>query len=118
MTTAVGQGDSGPLCRAVAASFTRRAYACLARLRRGWLDDRGTVTIELVLVIPVVLFFSLLLVQVMLLMTANHFVHYAAYAAVRSAIVQIPVDATGRDGTRRLWNWTYAELDIATEKNE
>lgn len=65
---------------------------------RWMVDNRGTVTIELALVLPLLLFLSLLLVQTMLLMAANHFVRYAAYTAARVAVVQIPQDATGGGG--------------------
>jgi len=75
-----------------------RAIAPLSCLRRAIADDRGTVTIELVLVTPIILFLILLLVQVMLLMTANHFVSYAAYAAARAAVVGVPADATADGG--------------------
>jgi len=44
------------------------------------------------MVFPIVLFLVLILVQSTLLMVGNQFVHYAAFAATRSAIVYIPVD--------------------------
>ena len=60
----------------------------------------GTATIEFALVFPIVLFLTLVMLQVMLLMTGNFFVQYAAFAAARTAIVQIPVDDTlGYSGT-------------------
>jgi hypothetical protein len=45
---------------------------------------------EFALVFPLLLFMVLVLAQVTFLMTGNLFVHYAAYAATRSAIVQVP----------------------------
>ena len=53
-------------------------------------DQRGTATIEFTMLLPLVLFFGLLLAQVMWLGGGNLMVHYAAQAATRSAIVQIP----------------------------
>lgn len=52
--------------------------------------DEGTATVEFALVTPIVLFLSLILLQVMLLMTGHIFVSYAAFAAVRAAITTIP----------------------------
>ncbi len=59
-------------------------------------NDAGVATIEFALVMPVVLFLMLVLIQTMLLMAGQLFVHYAAYAAVRAAIVQIPRDLSQR----------------------
>ncbi len=56
--------------------------------------DGGTATMEFALVCPVLLFFSLLLAQTTLMMSANLFVNYSAFMAARSAIVQIPIDKT------------------------
>ena len=58
----------------------------------------GTATLELVLVLPVILFLVLLLVQTMLLFSGNLFVHYAAQSATRSAVVQIPADYSREGG--------------------
>jgi Flp pilus assembly protein TadG len=65
----------------------RLASSILPRLHR---CDRGTATVEFALVTPIALFLSLILLQVMLLMTGHIFVNYAAFAAVRSAITTIP----------------------------
>ncbi len=54
-------------------------------------DTSAVATIEFALALPVLLFLILLLTQTTLLMGGNLFVHYAAYAATRTAIVQIPV---------------------------
>lgn len=59
---------------------------------RGLSDDSGTATMEFCLAFPIVLFLCLVLVQFTLLMVGNQFVHYAAFAATRSAIVYIPQD--------------------------
>ena len=52
----------------------------------------GTATLEFVLILPIILFLVLTLAQTTLLMGANVFTHYAAFAATRSAIVYIPSD--------------------------
>lgn len=56
------------------------------------LNETGTVTMELALIAPFVMFLCLVLAQTTFLMSGNLFVHYAAFAATRSAIVQIPRD--------------------------
>jgi len=61
-------------------------------VRRALLAERGTATVEFCMVLPVLLFLILILVQSTLLMVGNQFVHYAAFAATRSAIVYIPQD--------------------------
>ncbi len=61
------------------------------KARTGLLSNSdGTATIEFALVFPVMMFFVLLLGQVTFMMNGNIFVHYAAFSAARSAIVQIP----------------------------
>lgn len=52
----------------------------------------ATATIEFALLFPVALGIILMLAQTTLLVNANVFVNYAAFAACRSAIVQIPTD--------------------------
>ncbi len=56
--------------------------------------EAGTATVEFALVFPIVLFLTLVMLQVMLLMTGSFAVQYAAFAAARTAIVQVPVDDT------------------------
>ncbi|MEX2673000.1 MAG: TadE/TadG family type IV pilus assembly protein [Phycisphaeraceae bacterium] len=58
--------------------------------RSGLADEGGTATIEFALILPVLLTVILLLVQTTLVMGGNLFVHYSAFAATRSAVVQIP----------------------------
>jgi hypothetical protein len=55
-------------------------------------SESGTVTIEFALVFPILLTLGLLLLQTMLVMAGNIMIHHAAFAAARSAIVQIPRD--------------------------
>lgn len=67
----------------------------LWRLRRpvpGSSGETGTATIEFVLVFPILLFLVLLLLQSTLVLAANFVVQQAAYAAARSAVVQVPRD--------------------------
>jgi len=54
--------------------------------------ESGVATLEFVLVFPVIMFLSMILLQSALAMVGNSFVHYAAFAATRAAIVQIPAD--------------------------
>jgi TadE-like protein len=74
-----------------------RDGAALSRWRRVLHADSGTATVEFCMVFPIVLFLTLMLAQATLLMVGNQFVHYAAFAATRSAIVYIPQDTTGWD---------------------
>lgn len=74
---------------AVAAWRTGRLKRTAASLHA---DCRAVATVEFTLVFPILLFLILLLTQTTTLMGANFFVHYSAHAAVRSAIVQIPLD--------------------------
>lgn len=53
-------------------------------------DDSGVAMIEFVLVTPVLLTVTLLLIQTMLVFTGLFYVQYSAFAAARTAIVQIP----------------------------
>jgi len=61
-------------------------------------NESGTATVEFCLAFPIVLFLCLILVQSTLLMVGNQFVHYAAFAATRSAIVYIPQDYSASGG--------------------
>ncbi|MCE9592519.1 MAG: pilus assembly protein [Planctomycetes bacterium] len=77
-----------------------RVIAALARTRArthaGLIHDHdGTATIEFTLVLPILLFTVLLLAQTTMVMVGNIYVHYAAFAATRSAIVMIPADFEG-----------------------
>jgi hypothetical protein len=71
----------------------RRQVPGLRRCLTGG-GEEGTATIEFALVFPILLVLILLLCQVTLLMVGNLFVHYAASAATRAAIVQIPRETT------------------------
>ncbi len=70
----------------------QRQRASMPSWRGRMSDQKGTATIEFVLVLPVLIVLVLLLIQTMLMMVGNVFVHYAAYAAARVAVVQIPRD--------------------------
>ena len=71
------------------ASVTR---PIVLRLRRALRAESGVATVEFCMVLPILMFLILLLVQSTLLMVGNQYVHYAAFAATRSAIVYIPQD--------------------------
>lgn len=70
------------------AALPRRVWARLN-------DEGGVATIEFALVLPTAMFIFLILLQTVLMMSAQVFVHYAAYAATRAAIVVLP---DGREG--------------------
>jgi hypothetical protein len=81
-------------CLAVLAAgllMLRRSHRPLAR-RSPVRSNDGTATIEFALVTPILLFFALVLTQTTMLMAGHIFVNYSAFAATRSAIVQIPAD--------------------------
>ena len=65
-----------------------------ASFRKRLSDDSGVAMVEFVLVTPILLIVTLLLVQTMLVFTGLFYVQYAAFAAARSAIVQIPMDSS------------------------
>ena len=76
-----------------AISLGIRAIVRLGRPhRQSCRQSQGTATIEFALVMPVMLFLIMLLAQTTFVMAGNLFVHYAAFAATRSAIVYIPAD--------------------------
>lgn len=69
------------------------------RDRLRWLhQENGTAALETVMVLPILTTIVLLILQLMLLMVGNLFVHYAAHAATRAAIVQVPRDLTAING--------------------
>lgn len=72
-------------------SWPRRVWSALHA-------EGGTATVEFVLVFGPALLICLLLLQTVLLFSANCFVNYAAYAAVRSAIVNVPSGELGGGG--------------------
>lgn len=67
--------------RAAASNRTRKSVL------RG---EEGTAMIEFMLVLPFAMFFIFMVAQTTFLMTGNIMVHYAAFSACRSAIVQVP----------------------------
>ena len=66
-----------------------RAGAAGRRRRDG---QSGVAILEFALVLPIALMLSLLMAQSTMLMGGNLCVHYSAYCAARSAIVQVPAD--------------------------
>ncbi|MEM7683051.1 MAG: TadE family protein [Planctomycetota bacterium] len=71
----------------------------LARAGRRLRGDGAVTTIEFALVFPIVLTLILMLTQVMLMLGAQTLVHYAAYAGVRVAAVQVPAAWVDPDST-------------------
>lgn len=65
-----------------------------ATVRERLADDGGVAMVEFVLVTPILLLVTLLLLQTMLVFTGLFYVQHAAFAAARSAIVQIPMAST------------------------
>ncbi len=78
--------------RLVRLGWHARSSAGAARRR-----ETGTATVEFALVFPVLLVLVLTLIQTTLVFTGNLFVHYAAFSATRSAIVELPRDAGAED---------------------
>lgn len=79
------------------ASYKARAsHPLLSRLASFLSDQRGTTSIEFALVFPILLVLSLLMVQSMMMMAGNMYVHYAAFAATRAATIEIAQDYTNR----------------------
>jgi hypothetical protein len=80
-------------CAVVLAVIARVLWRAgtVQRLRRR--DQEGAVILEFAMVLPFALFLVLLMTQSSMLMGGNLCVHYAAYSAARSAIVQVPTNA-------------------------
>ena len=83
------------LCVVLLMYFGLRLRAMSAGVRRASVrerlaDDSGVAMIEFVLVTPILLIVTLLLIQTMLVFTGLFYVQYSAFAAARTAIVQIP----------------------------
>jgi hypothetical protein len=76
-----------------------KARLCLGRLRRLHSDQLGSVqSLSFVLTVPFFVMLMLLIVQVSQLMIGVVVVHYAAYAAARSASVWIPGGQSPTEG--------------------
>lgn len=61
-------------------------------------DTSATTSLEFTLVLPILLFAVLMLVQSMMLMAGNMFVHHAAYWATRQAVLEVPMNYDGNGG--------------------
>ena len=66
-----------------------------ASLRQRLAGDSGVAMVEFVLVTPILLMVTLILIQTTLVFTGLFYVQYSAFAAARSAIVQIPISSDG-----------------------
>ncbi|MEM8737985.1 MAG: TadE family protein [Planctomycetota bacterium] len=73
----------------------RRPIAWGWRRLRG---ESGTATVEFTLVLLPAMLICLVLLQTVLMFSGNLFVHYAAYVATRSAIVEAPTGLEGGGG--------------------
>lgn len=92
--------DESFLIAAVVAAVSAAAFVVLGVMM--WLAGRagrqmrdpqtGAVILEFALVLPIALMLVLLMTQSALLMGGNLCVHYAAWCAARTAIVQVPTD--------------------------
>ncbi|MEM6505218.1 MAG: hypothetical protein AAF711_07100 [Planctomycetota bacterium] len=71
--------------RAVSARYRKQG------VKQRFADDSGVAMVEFVLVTPILLIVTLLLIQTMLVFTGLFYVQYSAFAAARTAIVQIPM---------------------------
>ena len=65
----------------------------------------GTVMIEFALALPIALGLTLLMIQSSLLMVGNLCVHYAAFCAARTAIVQVPADDSPDEQPNQVSGW-------------
>ncbi len=83
----------------VALQIVLAAMTRLGRSRKASFadDQRGVAMIEFVLLFPIAFGIILVMVQTAQLMKGNMFVHYAAFSAARSAVVQIPRSLAGED---------------------
>ena len=79
---------SGTLFAVLAAVLWRAGRSWRGRPR----GQEGAAMIEFALALPIMLLLSLLMAQTALLMVGNLCVHYAAFCAARSAIVNVPKD--------------------------
>lgn len=84
------------VCLALLLYMGYRLRVVSARYRKAGLKQRlsgdsGVAMIEFVLVTPILLIVTLLLIQTMLVFTGLFYVQYSAFAAARTAIVQIPM---------------------------
>ncbi len=70
----------------------RPANGCRDRHVASIGDREGTAMLEFVLIFPILLFMALTLTQTAQLLAGNIYVHYAAFAATRAAVVQVPID--------------------------
>lgn len=74
---------------------TRRPVIRFPRLRRLGRDAEGAAALETVIVLPALLLFMLVLIEMSLLANARQLANYAAFSAARTASVQ-GVDSTAR----------------------
>ncbi|MEM9420263.1 MAG: hypothetical protein AAGA25_14585 [Planctomycetota bacterium] len=78
--------------------WARPVAAKRSTMRQRLAGESGTATVEFVMVFVPALGISLILLQTMLMFSGNLFVHYAAFVATRSAIVEAPRGELGGGG--------------------
>ncbi len=89
------------VCAALLWQLGRKARAQRATARSASAvlrDESGASMIEFTLVVPILLAFALLLTQTTFVMAGNIYVHYAAFAATRAAVVYVGADMTEQGG--------------------
>jgi hypothetical protein len=81
-----------------------RALACARATAAGPRAIRGAAVFEFALLFPIAVMILAIIVQLSLMLTGNLAVNYAAYAAARAAVVQIPRDLalSGGEGPNEL----------------
>ena len=88
----------------------------LRRLRRLHADQAGSVqSLSFVLTLPVFIMVILFIVQVSQLVIATIVVHYAAFAAARSASVWIPAHVSGTEETADRISFYYADPNVGNQ---
>jgi hypothetical protein len=96
----------GALCLALLLGLLHRLGAPNRRRRRD--GEEGTAILEFAMVLPIMLYIVLVMAQASLLLAGNLCVHYSAYCAARSAIVQVPLNIDMFEGPNVLRDQTYS----------
>lgn len=74
-------------------------------------DTHALATIEFALVFPILLTVAMMLAQTTMLMGGNIMVHYSAFAATRSAVVQIPRQSIDNNPNEITMSFGYSKFD-------
>lgn len=95
----------------------RLGHAARATRPRLHEDRRGVAVLEFALLFPIALTITLVMIQTSLLMAGNLLVHYAAYAAARSAAVWVPADFPTGDH-QDLFPYTVPDNNAGCHRNK